>query len=232
MRPNKHLKLTDRILKECKLRVTALALVCPQLRCEPVRLHVHLTDSGRRKGVDIGSRLGCVLAAVIFCVPIQAASAQRLAVGTYIRVSYDCQSTTLGSQTLTRCQRTKGPLAAVTPETVHVRGLDVAILRNSIQALEERTRRNRRWLGAGLGFLAGSAVGVGVAFLGASTCESSEFFDCIGWLAAIPVGSAAGIVTGVIIGGGERWQQVPLDRLGSSLAGSPPIFGVGVGVAF
>lgn len=177
-------------------------------------------------------RIGCVLAAATFCVPVQAASAQHVAVGTYIRVAYDCQPTPLAPQAVTGCQHARGRLAAVTTDTLYVGRLDLAILRNSIHALEERTRRNRRWLGAGLGFAAGSAVGFGVALLGVSVCNTGEFFECIGWLAAIPVGSTAGLVAGIIIGGGERWQQVPLDRLGSEHAGPPPSVKLGLGVGF
>lgn len=155
----------------------------------------------------MGLRLSCLVAAAAFCSPVRAASAQDLAVGTYVRISYDCPRAPSTPQTLVSCRRAKGPLTAVTSDSLYLGGGSAGVLRDAIRTLEVRTRRNRRWLGAGLGLLGGGAVGLGVAYIGGSSCEPQFDFDCLGWVLAIPVGALVGTVTGVIIGGGEKWQH-------------------------
>ena len=184
--------------------------------------------------IEMGPRLWCLLAAATFCIPVHAASAQDLSPGLYVRISYDCQAASSKPQVLTSCRRIKGPLAAVTTDSLYLAGGSAGVLRGSIQTLEVRTRGSRRWVGAGLGFLAGTALGVGMAFAAASSCDSSGslYVDCVALLAIIPVGSLIGIVSGVSIGGGERWQRVPLDVPGNGYVRPAAPFRFGLKVAF
>lgn len=179
----------------------------------------------------MGLRLSCLFAAAASCMPVCAAYAQSLAAGTYVRISYDCEAASSTPQTFVGCRRTKGSVAAVTSDSLYLRGTSAGVARDAVRTLEVRTRRNRRWVGAGLGFLTGGALGLGVTSLGLSMC-GPEFFDCLGWVLAIPVGALAGTVTGVIIGGGERWQQVSLDVLGNGYVRPAGAYRFGLEVAF
>ncbi len=161
------------------------------------------------------SRLLCVFVAIGLSLSAHTASAQTVEVGSYVRISYDCEripSSGIPSPAYRgNCPQLEGPIAHLTSDSLYLGGRGVGVHRATIQTLEVRTHRNRRWLGAGLGLLIGTAAGFGVTYIGGSSCSPQHDFDCLGWVLAIPLGAVIGTVGGITIGGGERWQQVSAD---------------------
>jgi hypothetical protein len=172
------------------------------------------------------------LTAMTLLTPLSIASAQRAEVGTYLRMSHDCRtgnSPRHGEQIA--CRTTKGALAVVTTDTLYLIAPTGAVSRGSIDRLELRVRRNRRLKGAGIGALAGIALGVGVGAIAVSACRG-ELCD-LWYLITVPSGLVVGTVTGVIVGGGDKWRAVPLDALGAGqFRVLPKAFKLGVAMAF
>jgi hypothetical protein len=171
------------------------------------------------------------LAAVALLTQLTIASAQRAEVGTYLRISHDCRtgnSPRHGERIA--CRTTKGALAVVTTDTLYLITPTGAVSRGSIDRLDLRVRRSQRLKGAGIGALAGIALGVGVGAIAASAC-SGELCD-LWYLITVPSGLVVGTVTGVIAGGGEQWRAVPVDALGAGqFRLLPQAFKLGVAIA-
>ena len=104
--------------------------------------------------------------------------------------------------------------------------------RDSIQRLELRVRRNHRLKGAGIGALVGTALGFGVGAIAVSNCGNDEL--CGLWfLVTVPPGLVVGTLTGVIVGGGEKWRPVTLDVLSAKQSRAlPKPFKLGLALAF
>lgn len=130
-------------------------------------------------------------------------SGQAVPPGARVRVSYDCAPS---------CQVFRGTVGAVTPDTIVIRvdGETHSLFRGAIRSLEVRTRPNRRLVGGVVGFLLGSAAGLGVTVIGASASDCTGDFGCWGWLAAVPAGALVGTFVGIGVGGGAKWESVPV----------------------
>jgi hypothetical protein len=172
------------------------------------------------------------LAAMTLLTPLSIVSAQRMEVGAQLRISHDCRSGNSprhGKQVA--CRITKGALAVVTPDTLYLTAPTAAVSRASIDRLELRVRRNQRLRGAGIGALAGIALGGVVGAVAATACNG-ELCD-LWYLITVPSGLVVGTVTGAIAGGGEKWREVPSDALGVRQLRVPPTaFKLGVAITF
>ena len=178
-------------------------------------------------------RASLYLAVISLLTPLSIASPQRLEVGTYLRISHQCQAANSPSHgERMACRTTRGSLARTTADSVHLSAPTGAVSRDSILRVELRVRRNHRIRGAALGALAGTALGVGVTAIAASKC-SGEFCGLVWFIFTVPPGFVLGTLTGVIVGGGEKWRPVALDQLGAGQSRAvPKPFKLGLALAF
>jgi len=178
-------------------------------------------------------RASLYLAVASLMAPLSIASPQRLEVGTYLRISHQCQAAeSPGHGERMACRMTRGALARTTADSVYLSAPTGAVSRDSIFSLELRVRRNHRLKGAGIGALAGTALGFGVGAIAVSSCNGEPL--CGLWfLVTVPPGLVVGTLTGVIVGGGEKWRPVTLDALGAGQSRArPKPFKLGLALAF
>ena len=177
-------------------------------------------------------RASLYLAVTILLMPLSNASPQRLEVGTYLRISHQCQAADSPSHgDRMACRTTRGALARITADSVYLSAPTGAVSRDSILGLELRVRRNHQLKGAGIGALAGTALGFGVGAIAVSNCNDEL---CGLWfLVTVPPGLVVGTLTGVIVGGGEKWRPVTLDAVGAGQSRAlPKPFKLGLALAF
>jgi hypothetical protein len=129
------------------------------------------------------------------------------------------------------CRTTRGAFARITADSVYLSAPTGAVSRDSVLRLELRVRRNHRLKGAGIGALAGTALGFGVGAIAVSSCNDEL---CALWfLVTVPPGLVVGTLTGVIVGGGEKWRPVTLDAVGAGQSRAlPKPFKLGLALAF
>jgi len=150
------------------------------------------------------------LVVVLAVTPFTTVTAQHslsVRAGDRVRITvHDLQ----GSQHVANLEAVRGDHLIVTS-----RDSTASYLASSVGQLE--VSRGRTWSVPGgiLGFLGGAAVGMAVAWFafqddqGAPTC-TSKLPPCAAFIAGFGIGGA---VLGAYIGGGERREEVPLDRL-------------------
>ncbi len=106
----------------------------------------------------------------------------------------------------------------------------------SITRLEVSWRkRSHTSLGAGLGLIAGIAIGVGASAHFASECRKSGQGWCDTAYVLTPLGALVGTLAGAFIGGRvktDRWVEVPLDQLLISVVPRRNGLALGISVAF
>ena len=167
-------------------------------------------------------------AAIALLISPSLASAQGVELGAYLRISQNCRTAIARYGERIICLTTRGALARLTTDTVYLSEPTAALSRGSIERLELRIRRNHRLRGAGIGALAGTTLGVAVGWVLAT---SEDCDGCQAWfLITVPAGLLFGTLTGVIVGGGEKWRLLPLDALGPSRSPLLP-HGLKLGVA-
>jgi hypothetical protein len=97
-------------------------------------------------------------------------------------------------------------------------------------------RKSHRWRGAGIGFLAGYAVGFGLWHVtGAGCYEYSSTSTCAAtWGGG--VGAVSGALLGALVGGSvwktDGWEEVPLDRLRVGIVPEREGFGIRASMVF
>jgi hypothetical protein len=98
-------------------------------------------------------------------------------------------------------------------------------------------RHSHPWRGAGIGFLAGWALGFGVWHAADIGCfEYTSESVCAAWFGG-GLGAASGALLGALVGGllwqTDRWQEIPLDKLRLQIASQPGgRFGFGASIRF
>ncbi|MFC1639225.1 hypothetical protein ACFL3B_00510 [Gemmatimonadota bacterium] len=185
--------------------------------------------------------------AVSFFVPTTAVSAQQpppVEIGQRIRVS-QCHTELFRSGFRDVCERSVGTLATLSATTVTLRvvsrGTELAFPMDSVTQIDV----HRGWgmsgrnvlRGAGVGLLAGGAVGAGIAIAmyGTDGCITGydDEIPC-GFIGA-GVGAGSGLLLGAMIGvliWTDRWEEVPLDRLRVSFAPRRDGFALRFAIAF
>jgi hypothetical protein len=162
----------------------------------------------------------------VFMVP-QVISAQTVTPGTRVRVTHPGEGTRTGT------------VVALTADTLEVRlaghseasHLPLAQV-TRLDVSQGKQRRLARF--AGVGFLAGGAVGALTGALAESDCEGELFCAgpaggaLIGGVFLGSVGGIIGLIAGVVPS--ERWQRVPLQARRISLVTPSGSHGRGVGV--
>jgi len=137
-------------------------------------------------------------------------------------------------------RRLVGTIVSQDDEALTLRGGNLreptVVPRSSIQKLEISRRRSQRLKGFLIGFLAGTAVGIGLTAVneGSTLCDSGGVSGCDVVLSAIVPGLPAALL-GAVLAPGERWEEVasgspvavrltpaPGGGLGISLRWTPP----------
>jgi hypothetical protein len=121
------------------------------------------------------------------------------------------------------CARITGTFASLSTDTVWMTGNGrpsaEAFPRNRIVSVERQVPSNARGRSALIGLGIGAAAGIGFSFLFWHECGGCEGSNPASFAAGS--GAVFGLVgagIGALVGGGSRWQLVPLDGQGVGLA--------------
>lgn len=131
----------------------------------------------------------------------------------------------------------EGRLETFSPDGVRVRlnaYQDVTVPARAIERFQVSAGRHSRARGAAIGAGVGLLLGLGIGGLALATCDDSPgSMECVGAGAGLigltPILGAAGAIVGVVQTPGERWEEVPRERL--RVAARPILRRDGVGVA-
>jgi hypothetical protein len=121
-----------------------------------------------------------------------------------------------------------GVVETIKPDTLMVRDDDrsmaTAVPLATVDRLQVSRGRHSKWItGAAVGFVVGAGTG---AILGAAGHNESDFIfgpgasAFLGAVLLAPVGALTGTVVGLLVKT-ERWQTVPLGRVGPSVGRGP-----------
>lgn len=130
-------------------------------------------------------------------------------------------------------KRLVGTIVSQDDETLSIRTGDLRELavvpRSSIRKLEISRRRSQRAKGLLIGFLVGTAAGIGLTAVskGSSACDSTHVTGCDVALSALVPGLPAALL-GAILAPGEKWEEFGSSPIAVGLAPAP---GGGVGIS-
>lgn len=149
-------------------------------------------------------------ALIALSVPL-VASAERVGVGAVVRVVHHCETPPANALfNPATCRKSKGTIAAVTADTLHLDDPAAAIPRDAIQRLEAQGSAPRRGRNAAIGALCGGLVAAAISVPATLNCSDGPCGLAI--IVLVPVGIVGGAIVGSLVGS-NRWREVPLDSL-------------------
>ncbi|MFC1639223.1 hypothetical protein ACFL3B_00500 [Gemmatimonadota bacterium] len=189
-------------------------------------------------------RLLSLALAVALLIPINSLSAQQpppAEIGQRVRVAQCGPLAVYSGSRRTDCQTTEGSVVVMTNDSIvlsagALTGL-VAIPISTLIRLELPSgRKSHKLVGGIVGAIAGVGIGAWAGWASEGSCNSET---CPERVEAAIKGSVVGLSGGALLGfligsaaSGERWEEVPLDRLRVSFGPRRDGFALGFSIAF
>ncbi|MFC1639855.1 hypothetical protein ACFL3B_03715 [Gemmatimonadota bacterium] len=169
------------------------------------------------------------LFAIAQLAPVQTLSAQRPQIRPGQRISI--------RSSVTRPDRIEGIYVGTSGDTLYARtlgrGRSVAIPLESVTRIERWARQSNVVSGALYGALVGGGVGfVAVASLSGTIVEPSAGQSVGIAVLFVAIGAVPGAIAGALIKSGDRWEEIPLDRLRVSFVPQRDRVSFGLRIAF